>query len=90
MGPSNPGAQKSPRTGSLWSEFGATWGLVWGHFGHFGVTLSCDDYFRVKLGRFQKIFIFPIDFNDFIQLLGHLGATLGQIFAESWKTVGGK
>ena len=57
-------------------------GVSWGHFGHFGVTLSCEDYFRVKLGRFQKTFIFTIDFNDFIQLLGHLGATLGPIFVE--------
>ena len=35
------------------------------------------------IGPFSKTHsIFPIDFNDFIQLLGHLGATLGQIFVE--------
>ena len=33
--------------------------------------------------RFQNILIFPIDFNDSIQLLGHLGA-------EKWQTFGRK
>ena len=31
--------------------------------------------------RFQKTFIFPSDFNDFIKLWGALWTTLGQILA---------
>ena len=31
------------------------------------------------IGPFSKTIIFPIGFNDFIQLLGRLGSTLGPI-----------
>ena len=34
--------------------------------------------------HFQKTFIFPMDFNDFIILWGHLEATLGNF----WVTLG--
>ena len=40
--------------------------------------------------RFQKTLIFPADFNDFIQLLGHLAATLGPIFVEIMEDEGRK
>ena len=32
--------------------------------------------------RFQKTHIFPINVDDFIQLLGRLGVTLGSIWAS--------
>ena len=32
------------------------------------------------LACFQKTFIFPIDFNDFIKLWGQLGVTLGSLW----------
>ena len=38
--------------------------------------------------RFQNILIFPIDFNDFIKLLGHLGATLGPTFIKNMEDNG--
>ena len=40
--------------------------------------------------RFQKTFIFPTDFNDFIKLRGELWSTSGQILAyecELWVTL---
>ena len=29
-----------PRRARVWGQFGATWGLVWGYFGHFGITFG--------------------------------------------------
>ena len=74
--------------GSLCStlgHFGATSGLLWGHLRmtsvHFGVTLVRlwvhEVYLGITLVQFQKIFIFPIDFNDFISSSGHFGIALG-------------
>ena len=40
--------------------------------------------------RFQKTLIFPTDVNDFIQLLGHLGATVGGILVEIMEDTGRK
>ena len=42
------------------------------------------------MNRFQKTFIFLIDLNDFIPLLGHLGAILGPIFVKSMEDEGRK
>ena len=64
--------------GSLWRHFGVTLEPLWGHFGYIRMTLG---HFRMTLGSlwnhfgcirvdFQKTFIFPIDFNDFIKLWG--------------------
>ena len=58
------------------SHFWATLGPLWGHsgyirvtLGHFMITLgSLWSYFGCNKVGFQKTFIFPIDFNDFIQL----------------------
>ena len=63
---------------------------LWGHFGyirmalcHFTITLeSLWSHFGCMRVEFQKTCTFPIDVNDFIQLLGHLGVTLGPIFVE--------
>ncbi len=63
---------------SLWRHFGVTLESLWGHFGYIRMTLG---HFRMTLGSlwnhfgcirvdFQKTFIFPIDFNDFIKLWG--------------------
>ena len=58
------------------SHFWATLGPLWGHsgyirvtLGHFMITLgSLWSYFGCNKVGSQKTFIFPIDFNDFIQL----------------------
>ena len=34
------------------------------------------------IGPFSKAIIFPTDFNNFMPLLGYIGATLEQIFVE--------
>ena len=57
---------------------------LWGHFGHIPMTLR---HFLITLGSlwshfgcmrvdFQKTFIFPIHFNDFIKHWGSFGVTL--------------
>ena len=62
--------------GPLWKHFGVTLKALWGHFGCIRMTLG---YFRLTSGslwndfgctevNFQKTLIFPIHFNDFIQL----------------------
>ena len=48
--------------------YGSTMGRLWRRFG----------YMKVRL---QKTFIFPSDFNDFINLWGALRITFGQILA---------
>ena len=43
------------------------------------------------LARFQKAFIFPIDFNDFMELRCQLGAILGSLWGtlgSLWGTLG--
>ena len=58
------------------SDFWATLEPLWGHsgyirvtLGHFMITLgSLWSYFGCNKVGFQKTFIFPINFNDFIQL----------------------
>ena len=51
---------------TLWEHLGITWGLLCVHGELFGKVLVC----------FRKIHIFPIDFNDFMQLWVELVATL--------------
>ena len=56
-------------------------GLLCVHEGLFGKVLVC----------FRKILIFPIDFNDFMQLWGELVATLlavGGHFGVTWGICG--
>ena len=48
--------------------YGSTMGQLWRRFG----------YMKVRL---QKTFIFPSDFNEFINLWGALRITFGQILA---------
>ena len=55
---------------SLWSSLGPLY------------VYECD--FKILLRDFQIIHIFPIYFNGFIKLLGHLEATLGNF----WVTLG--
>ena len=65
---------------------------LWGHFGHIRVTLG---HFMITLGSlwnhfgymrvdFQKTFIFPIDFNDFIKHWGSFGFALGLLGGHFW------
>ena len=71
--------------GATLGQFGGTLGLVWGHIGttlgHFGVTLVRlrvhEGRVEVTLVQFQEIFIFPIDFNVFLNSSGHSGIDLG-------------
>ena len=73
---------------SLWRHFapfgrhlGITLGLLCVHEGVFGKVLVC----------FRKIVVFPIDFNDFMQLWGELVATLlalGGHFGVTWGICG--
>ena len=58
-------------------HFGATLESLWSSLGPLCVY-ECD--FKILLRDFQIIFIFPIYFNDFIKLLGHLEATLGNFW----------
>ncbi len=62
---------KSLQLSEPW-HFGVTLRSLWDHFAHLGVTLKSllvyEGYFGVTLARFQKTFIFQIDFNDFMQL----------------------
>jgi len=58
--------------GSLWRQVWVSFGSVWVSVGDFG---SLDGHFAMivePLGilkmHFQKTFIFPTDFNDFIKL----------------------
>jgi hypothetical protein len=60
---------------------GVTLVLLCVHEGVFGTVLVC----------FRKIQILLIDFNDFMQLRGELGATLGALggdFGVTWGTCG--
>ena len=74
--------------GTLEGHFGVTLGVFGIILGDFGVSLNSlwvhEGYFANILARFQKTLIFPIDFNDFMELrcqlgvtFGHLGVTLG-------------
>ena len=47
-----------------------------------------EGYFGVILVRFQKTLIFPIGFNDFMQLYGQLGSTLGALGGHFGITLG--
>ena len=44
--------------------------------------------FEVVLRHFQKTFIFPMDFNDFLISGGQLGAMLGVTWGLLWATFG--
>ena len=73
------GAQESPR----FLESEGFWGHskhILGLFGDFGMTFRslwvCEVYFGIILVDFQKAFIFPAYFNDFIQRLGQLEVIL--------------
>ena len=44
----------------------------------------CEGCFGVTLVRFQNIYIFPMDFNDFIQVRVEVGVILGSF----WVTLG--
>ena len=75
--------------GSLWSilgplggtlgSLGSTLGPLGGHFGtlwaHFGVTFRCMRVVFCHCLDFQKIQIFPMNFNDFTYLLASLDIT---------------
>ena len=58
-------------------HFGATLESLWSSLGPLYVY-ECD--FKILLRDFQIIHIFPIYFNDFIKLLSHLEATLGNFW----------
>ena len=69
---------------------------LWGHFGHIRVTLG---HFMITLGSlwnhfgcmrvdFQKTFIFPIDFNDFIKHWASFGVALGSLWGHFGATLG--
>ena len=68
--------------GSLGGPFGVTPRSLWGHFVHLGAILKSlwvyEGYFGFTLVHFPKTFIFPIDFNDFMQLWCQLGRLWGQ------------
>ena len=91
---SAPSCSKLVPRWSFWGHLGVTLGSFWGHFAHSWVTLRSlwvyEVYFGIILVRFQKTFIFPNDINDFMQLLGHLGETLGPIFEEIMEDTGRK
>ena len=85
------GARKSPRN-ALWGHFGVRFGSVWGQFGYRWVTLG---HLMVTLQSlwihlwymkvlFQKTFIFPTYFNDFIKLFGGLWVDLGLLWDRFW------
>ena len=65
---------------------------LWGHFGyirvllcHFTITLeSLWNHFGCMRVDFQKTFIFPIDFNDFIKHWGSFGVALGSLWGHFW------
>ena len=65
----------------LWNTLGTLRGRFWQTLGDFGTTLNSlcvhEGYIGIILARFQKTHIFPIDFNDFMELRCRLGATLG-------------
>ena len=48
-----------------------------GDFDH--VEITSESHWSI----FKKTFIFQMDLNDFMQLLGHFGAMLGPIFAKN-------
>ena len=78
--------------GALRGHFGVRFGSVWGQFGYRWVTLghlmvilqSLWIHFGYMKVLFQKPFIFPTDFNDFIKFMGELCITLGHF----WVTFG--
>ena len=69
---------------------------LWGHFGyirvllcHFMITLeSLWNHFGCMRVDFQKTFIFPIDFNDFINHWGSFGVALGSLWGRFGVTLG--
>ena len=67
---------------------GTLGGRFWSTLDDFGATLKSlcvhEDYIGSILARFQKTLIFPIDFNDFMELGCQLGAILGSL----WGTLG--
>ena len=73
-------------------DFKATLGLVWDQFrclwvtlGHLMVTSqSLWSHFGYMKVRFQKTFIFPTYFNDFIKLLAELWVDLGLLWDHFW------
>ena len=80
--------------GSILASLWVTLGTLGGHFGvtlgvfriildDFGVNLKSfwvhEGYMGSILACFQKTFIFPFDFNDFINLRCQLGTTLGSL-----------
>ena len=73
-------------------HFGVTLGSLWGQFGYLWVTLghlmvtsqSLWSHFGYMKVRFQKTFIFPTYFNDFIKLLAELWVDLGLLWDHFW------
>ena len=61
-----------------------TLAVLWGDFDH--VRTTCGSHWSV----FEKTSILQISCNDFIQLLGHLGSTLGPILVEIMEDKGRK
>ena len=81
--------------GTLEGHFGVTLGVFGIILGDFGVSLKSlgihKGYFGNILARFQKTFIFQINFNDFIILRCQLGTTIGSVWGTSgslWGTLG--
>ena len=74
--------------GRLWSDFGVTLRLLCGHCGRlwnqFGYIKATSNSIQVTLVRFLEILIFPMDFNDFMQLWAQFWATFGFHRAYLW------
>ena len=77
----------------LWGHFEVTLGnfrIAWGHFWsykggrgsllkQFGALCGHFGYMRA---RFQKTFVFPMDFYDFMKHWNRIGATLGTLWGH--------
>ena len=67
--------------GSLLCDFEHPLGSIWNRFEHSKMGLgSLRVYvndFKIIFDDFQKTYIFPMDFNDFMDIWSHLDSTLG-------------
>ena len=78
--------------GALWGHFGVRFGSVWGQFGYRWMTLGhlmvTLQSLWIHLGYmkvlFQKTFISPTYFNDFIKMFGGLWVDLGLLWDRFW------
>ena len=69
--------------GVLWGRFGLTLSSLRPYFWHMRMILGC---LWCHLGcmevNFQKLLIFPMNFNDFIQVRNRRGVTLGSLWGH--------